>query len=251
MKILVVGATGLIGAKAVEKLRKLGHEVVPASRSSGVNAVSGEGLSRAMQGVEVVLDVANSPSFEESAVMEFFEKSTRNMLAAESTHGVKHHVALSVVGTERLQDSAYFRAKQVQEKLIRSGTTPFTIVQATQFFEFLEGIAQSGTVGQFVHLPLAYMQPIAADDVADEMVAACVSAPLNATIEIGGPERVRMSEMIERFLKSRNDGRQVVAEEKALYFGAKLNDLTLLPGVAGKLSATSFDKWAQNRNENN
>jgi uncharacterized protein YbjT (DUF2867 family) len=241
MKIVVIGATGLIGAKTAERLRKKGHEVVPASRSSGVNTLTGEGLTAAMQGAEAVVDVSNSPSWEE--VMEFFETSTRNMLAAEAATGVKHHIALSVVGTSRLQDSGYFRAKMVQEKLIQSGKTPYTIVQATQFFEFLGGIAQDGTVGQAVHLSTAYMQPIAANDVADEMAAVCLNAPINGTIEIAGPERVRLSEMVKRYLKSTNDERHVVAAEETLYFGIKLNDQSLVPGPNGRLSPTSFDEW--------
>jgi len=243
MKIVVVGATGLIGAKLVERLRKKGHEVVPASRSSGVNAITGEGLAGAMQGADVVVDVSNSPSFEEKAAMEFFETSTRNMLATEAAAGVKHHIALSVVGTERLQDCGYFRAKSAQERLIQSGKTPYTIVRATQFFEFLGGIAEAGTVGQSVHLSPAYMQPIAANDVADEMAAVCLNAPINGTVEIAGPERVRLSEMVERYLKSTNDERHVVAEEDALYFGVKLNDQSLVPGANGRLSPTSFDEW--------
>ncbi len=189
MKIVVVGAAGLIGTKTVEKLRAKGHDVVPASRSSGVNTVTGEGLAGAMQGADVVVDVSNSPNWEDKAVMEFFETSTRNMLAAEADAGVKHHVALSVVGTEGLQDSGYFRAKMAQENLIKSGKIPYTIVQATQFMEFLGGIAQFGTVGDEVHLSSMNLQPIAADDVAEEMTAACLNSPVNGTVEIGGPEK--------------------------------------------------------------
>lgn len=247
MKIVVVGATGLIGSKTVERLQKKGHEVVPASRRSGVNTVTGEGLDKAMKGVDVVLDVSNSPSFEEHAVMEFFEKTSRNLLAAEAKAGVKHHIVLSVVGTELLNDSAYFRAKLVQEKLIKSGKIPYTIVQATQFFEFLGGIAQAGTVEKTVNLPSAFMQPVSADDVADEMVAACLNAPINATIKIAGPECVRMNEMIERYLRSTNDLRQVVSEDSALYFGAKLNERTLVPGSEGKICATSFEEWLKRK----
>ena len=243
MKILVVGASGLIGTKTVERLRKKGHEVIPASRSSGVNTITGEGLLAAMQGAEVVVDVSNSPSWEDKEVMEFFETSTRNMLGAEAATGVKHHVALSVVGTQRLLDSGYFRAKMAQEQLIQTGKTPYTIVRATQFFEFLGAIAQFGTVGEAVHLPPAYMQPIAADDVADEMVSAAINPPVNGTVEIAGPERVRMSEMIERYLKATNDERHVVTEEDALYYGIKVNDESLVPGAGGHLSPTSFDEW--------
>jgi uncharacterized protein YbjT (DUF2867 family) len=243
MKIVVVGASGLIGTKTVERLRKKGHEVVPASRRSGVDVITGEGLSAAMQGADVVVDVSNSPSWEDAAVMDFFEKSTRNMLAAEATAGIKHHVALSIVGTERLQDSGYFRAKLAQEKLIKAGKTPYTIVQATQFFEFLEGIAQFSTVGQTVILPSASFQPIAADDVADEMVTACLSDPINGTIEIAGPERGRMNEIIERYLKAAKDPRQVVPKQDALYYGAQLNDQSLVPGTNGKLTPTTFEQW--------
>lgn len=243
MKIVVIGASGLIGAKTVDRLRKKGHDVVPASRSSGVNTITGEGLKEAMQGADVVLDVSNSPSWEEKAVMEFFEKSTRNLLAAEAGAGVKHHIALGVVGTERLQDSGYFRAKLVQEKLIKSGKTPYTIVQATQFFEFIGGIADAATVGNSARLSTAYMQPIAADDVAEVMAATCSEAAINGTIEIAGPERVRQSEIVERYLKATNDQRQVVASEDALYYGMKLNDQSLVPGASGKLTPTSFEKW--------
>lgn len=243
MKIVVIGASGLIGAKTVDRLRKKGHDVVPASRSSGVNTITGEGLKEAMQGADVVVDVSNSPSWEDKAVMEFFEKSTRNMLAAEADGGVKHHIALGVVGTERLQDSGYFRAKLVQEKLIKSGKTPYTIVQATQFFEFIGAIADAGTVGNSARVSTGYMQPIAADDVADFIAATCSEAPINGTIEIAGPERVRQSEIVEKYLKATNDGRQVVASDDALYYGLKLNDQSLVPGASGKLTPTSFDKW--------
>ena len=247
MKIVVIGGTGLIGSKTVAILRQGGHEVVAASPNSGVNTITGKGVKEAVASAQVVIDVANSPSFEDKAVMEFFEKSTRNMLAAESSAGIKHHVALSVVGTDRLLDSGYFRAKMAQEKLIQSGKTPFTIVRATQFFEFLEGIAQAGTVGQVVHVSPAYMQPIAADDVADEMVVACLKAPINGMVEIAGPERVRLSDMVERYLKSTNDERRVVAEEDALYFGVKLNDQSLVPGTSGRLTPTSFEQWFKQR----
>src|SRR5438105_11422469 len=174
MKIVVIGGTGLIGSKVVEKLKQKGHEVIAAAPNTGVNTITGEGLADALAGAQVVVDVANSPSFEDQAAMDFFQTAGKNLTAAEEAAGIKHHVALSVVGTERLQDSGYFRAKLVQEKLIKSGEVPYTIVQATQFFEFLGAIAQSGTVGQIIHLPPAYMQPIAAEDVAEEMVAACL-----------------------------------------------------------------------------
>jgi uncharacterized protein YbjT (DUF2867 family) len=243
MKIVVVGATGLIGAKTVDRLRKKGHEVVPASRRSGVNVITGEGLKGAMQNADVVLDVSNSPSFEDKAVMDFFETSTGNLLAAEAAAGIKHHISLGVVGTERLQDSGYFRAKLVQEKLIKFGSTPYTIVHATQFFEFLGAIAEAATVGNAAHLSTAYMQPIAADDVADLMAATCSAAPINGIIEIAGPERVRQNDIVERYLKATNDRRQIVASEDALYYGLKLNDQSLVPGASGKQGPTSLDQW--------
>jgi uncharacterized protein YbjT (DUF2867 family) len=243
MKIVVVGAAGLIGSKTVERLHKKGHSVVPASRSSGVNTVTGEGLAAALKGADVVLDVSNSPSFEDKAAMEFFEKSTRNLLGAEADAGIKHHISLGVVGTEDLQDSGYFRAKLVQEKLIKSGKTPYTIVHATQFFEFIGGIAQAGTVGETVRLSTAYMQPIAADDVADVMAATCLDAPINGTVEIAGPERLRQTEIVEKYLRATGDGRPVEGSKDALYFGVKLNEQSLVPGPRGKISPTTFDQW--------
>jgi len=243
MKIVVVGAAGLIGTKAVERLRKKGHIVVPASRSSGVNTVTGEGLAAALKGAEVVLDVSNSPSFEDEAVMEFFKASTRNLLEAEATAGVKHHISLGVVGTADLQDSGYFRAKLVQENLIKSGKTPYTIVRATQFFEFIGGIAQAGAVGDTVHLSTAYMQPIAADDVADVVAATCLEAPINGIVEIAGPERIRQNEIVEKYLRASGDARPVEGSKDALYFGVRLNDQSLLPGPGGKISPTSFGEW--------
>jgi uncharacterized protein YbjT (DUF2867 family) len=245
MKIVVIGASGLIGTRTVERLRKKGHEVVPASRSSGVDVLTGEGLAVALHGSDVVVDVSNSPSFEDNAVMAFFDTSTRNILAAAKAAGVRHYVALSVVGTDRLQDSGYFRAKMAQERLIASGEIPYTIVRATQFFEFLGGIAQAGTVGQTVHLSTAYMQPIAADDVADEMVNASLASPVNGIVEIAGPERVRLSEMVERYLKYTNDERPIVAKEDTPYFGMKLNDQSLVPGPNGRLTPTNFEAWVR------
>lgn len=243
MKIVVIGASGLIGAKSVERLRKMGHDIVPASRSSGVNTVTGEGLAGALAGADIVLDVSNSPSFEDKAVMEFFETSTRNLLDSEKAAGVKHHICLSVVGTADLQDSGYFRAKLVQENLIKSGKTPYTIVQATQFFEFVGGIAQAGTIGDTVQISTAFMQPIAADDVADVMASTCLDAPTNGTVEIGGPQRIRQSEIVEKYLRANGDSRPVVGAEDALYFGMKLNENSLVPGPHAKLSPTNFDEW--------
>ena len=243
MKIVVIGGSGLIGSKTVERLRKKGHEVVAASPNSGVNTITGEGLADALAGAQVVVDLANSPSFEDKAVLEFFETSGRNLLAAEAAAGVGHHVALSVVGTERLQGSGYFRGKMAQENLIKGARIPYTIVHSTQFFEFMGAIAQSGTVEQTVHLSPAYMQPIASDDVADAMADIALAAPVNGTIEIAGPERVRLSELVGRFLKATKDPRKVVADTHALYFGVELNDQSLVPGDNPRIGATRFDDW--------
>jgi uncharacterized protein YbjT (DUF2867 family) len=243
MKIIVVGAMGLIGAKAVEILCKNGHEVIAASRRTGVNTVTGEGLKAALQGADVVLDVSNGPSWEDKAVMEFFETSTKNILAAEAESGVKHHVALGVVGTDRLQDSGYFRAKLVQEKLIKASRTPYTIVHATQFFEFVGGIADNATVGTKIHLSTAMMQPIAAADVSAAVAATCSEAPANGTVEIAGPEKLRQNDLVEKYLKATNDKREIVAAPDALYFGLKLNDQSLVPTTKAKLGPTTFDQW--------
>jgi uncharacterized protein YbjT (DUF2867 family) len=243
MKIVVIGGSGLIGSKTVERLRKKGHEVVAASPKSGVNTITGEGLADVLAGAQVVLDLANSPSFEDKAVLEFFETSGRNLLAAEAAAGVGHHVALSVVGTDRLPGSGYFRGKMAQEKLIKGGGIPYTIVRSTQFFEFMGAIAQSGTVNQTIHLPPAYMQPIAADDVADAMTDVALAAPVNGTIEIAGPERVRLSELVGRFLSATKDPREVVADTRARYFGVEVNDQSLTPGDNPRIGVTRFDDW--------
>jgi uncharacterized protein YbjT (DUF2867 family) len=243
MKIVVIGGSGLIGSKTVERLRKKGHEVVAASPNSGVNTITGEGLADALAGAQVVVDLANSPSFEDKAVLEFFETSGRNLLAAEAAAGVGHHLALSVVGTERLQGSGYFRGKMAQENLIKGARIPYTIVHSTQFFEFMGAIAQSGTVKQTVHVSPAYLQPIASDDVADAMADIALDAPVNGTIEIAGPERVRLSELVGRFLKATKDPRKVVADTHALYFGVELNDQSLVPGDNPRIGATRFDDW--------
>jgi uncharacterized protein YbjT (DUF2867 family) len=243
MKIVVIGGTGLIGSKTVERLRKKGHEVVAASPNSGVNTLTGEGLADALAGAQVVIDLANSPAFDEKSAIEFFEKSGRNLLAAEKAAGVEHHVALSVVGTERLQGSGYFRGKMAQERLIKASGIPYTIVHSTQFFEFMGAIAQSGTVGQVANLSPAYVQPIGADDVADVMADVALSAPMNDTVEIAGPERVRLSELVGRFLKATKDPRKVVADTHALYFGIELDDRSLVPGDNPRIGATHFDDW--------
>src|SRR6476660_8009351 len=212
MKIVVIGGSGLIGKKVVTNLRQHGHEVVAASPSSGVNAVTGEGLAQALAGAQVVVDVANAPSWEDDAVLAFFETSGRNLLAAEAAAGVGHHVALSVVGTDRLLASGYFRAKMAQEKLIKAAGVPYTIVRATQFFEFVGGIAQSATDGQTVRLPPAMMQPILSDDVAAGVAEVALAAPLNDTIDLAGPDRIRMDELIRQFLSANHDTRQVVTD---------------------------------------
>jgi uncharacterized protein YbjT (DUF2867 family) len=243
MKIVVIGGTGLIGSKTVKILRDAGHEVVPASPGTGVNTITGEGLAEALIGTRVVLDLANSPSFEDKAVLEFFETSGRNLLAAEAAAGVAHHVALSVVGTERLQESGYFRGKLVQEKLIKASGIPYTIVHSTQFFEFLSGIAKSGVEGDIVRLSPAYVQPIASDDVATVMADVALAKPANGTIEIAGPERVRLSELVARYLKATNDPRKVESDAEARYFGAKLDDRSLVPGADPRLGAIGFEEW--------
>jgi uncharacterized protein YbjT (DUF2867 family) len=243
MKIVVIGGSGLIGTKLVSRLRAKKHEVVSASPSSGVNAMTGEGLAQALADAEVVVDVANSPSFEDKAVLAFFQTSGRNLIAAERAAGVRHHVALSVVGTERLLDSGYFRGKMAQEELIRAAGIPYTIVQATQFFEFMGGIAQSGADGQTVRLSSALMQPIAADDVADAMADAALAAPVNGTIEIAGPDKAPLHEFVGRFLNAKKDPRKVVADANALYFGVTLNDQSLTPGANPHLGRTHYADW--------
>lgn len=247
MKIVVIGGTGLIGTKLVARLRERGHEAIAASPGTGVNTMTGEGLDTALAGAQVVVDVANSPSFEDQAVLDFFQVSGRNLLAAEQKAGVRHHVALSVVGTERLQQSGYFRGKLAQEQLIKASSIPYTIVHATQFFEFLGGIAQSGGQGRGVRLSSAYIQPIASDDVAEAMADAALSEPVNGTVEIAGPERVRMADLVARYLKATGDDRAVQADPGALYFGALLNDHSLLPGENVRLGAIGFEEWFARR----
>ncbi|RYX81828.1 SDR family oxidoreductase [bacterium] len=243
LKIVVIGGTGLIGSKLVGKLRQLGHEVVAASPRMGINAVTGEGLAEALVGSHTVVDVSNSPSFEDKAVLDFFETSTRNLVAAEAEAGVKHHIALSIVGTQRLSDSGYFRAKQVQEALIKASPIPYTIVQATQFFEFLAGIAYISTVGDTVHLSPALVQPIAADDVAATLLDVTLASPINGTIEIAGPEAVPLNEIVAQFLTSQGDTRQIVTDPKALYSGAELDDKSLTPDEGARLGTITFDEW--------
>jgi uncharacterized protein YbjT (DUF2867 family) len=243
MKIVVIGGSGLIGTKLVNKLRALGHEVVAASPTSGVNTITGEGLAEALAGAQVVVDVANSPSFEDKAVLAFFETSGRNLLAAEAAAGVRHHVALSVVGTDRLLQSGYFRAKMAQEDLIKASKVPYTILRSTQFFDFMGGIAQSATDGQTVRLSPALMQPVVSDDVAAALADVTLGAPVNGTIELAGPEQFRLDELVRRFLSANQDARQVIPDVHARYFGAELNDQSLIPGDNPRIAPTRFEDW--------
>ena len=243
MKIVVIGGSGLIGKKTVNDLRQHGHEVVAASPSSGVNALTGEGLAKAFAGAAVVVDVSNSPSFADAAVLEFFETSTRNLLAANREAGVGHHVALSVVGADRLSDSGYMRAKVAQEGLIAASKVPYTIVRATQFFEFVGGIAQSATEGNTVRLPPALMQPILSDDVASALAEIAVGEPLNGTVELAGPEPIRQDELVRQFLIANRDAREVITDIHARYFGTELNDQSLTPGANPRLGPTRFADW--------
>lgn len=244
MKIVVIGGSGLIGKKLVSKLREHGHEAVAASRSSGVDAVTGEGLAEVLVGTQVVVDVTSSPSFEDAAVLEFFEKSSRNLLAAEADAGVAHHVVVSIVGVDRIPDSGYMRAKVAQEKLIQSAAITYTIVRATQFFEFIGTIiAQFPTDGQTVHLPPAFIQPILSDDVADALVDITLGAPVNGIIDLAGPDRFRFDEIIRQFLSATQDTRQVVVDNHARYFGAALNDRSLVPEGNSRIGSTRFEDW--------
>lgn len=246
MKIVVIGGTGLIGTKLVNKLRQLDHWVVAASPSSGVNTLTGEGLAEALKSAHVVVDVANSPSFEDKAVMEFFEKSGHNLLSAEAAAGVGHHVALSVVGTDRLLAGGYFRAKMVQENLIKASKIPYTILRSTQFFEFVSSITESATDGQIVRLSPALIQPISSDEVAAALADIAVGKPLNGTIEIGGPERVSLDELVRRFLLATNDPREVVTDVHALYAGVELDDKSLIPSDHPRIAEIRFEDWLNN-----
>jgi len=243
MKIIVIGGSGLIGSKLVNILRQRGHEVVAASPASGVNTITGEGLAEVLAGAQVVVDVANSPSFEDRAVLEFFVTSGRNLLAAEAVAGVGHHVALSVVGADRLPDSGYLRAKVAQENLIKASKIPYTIVRSTQFFDFAGGIAQSATEGQTVRLPPALMQPIVSDDVAAALADLTVGEPRNGIIELAGPESIRMDDLVRRFLSAKHDARSVIPDAHARYFGAELNDQSLTPGANPRIGPTRFEDW--------
>ncbi|NPU67044.1 SDR family oxidoreductase [Bradyrhizobium sp. 83012] len=243
MKIVVIGGTGLIGSKLVAQLAAQGHDAVPASPKSGVNSVTGEGLGAALDGADVVVDVSNAPDWSPAAVLDFFERSSRNLVAAGKAAGIKHHVALSIVGTDRMADLAYFHAKVAQEQVIKTSGLPYTIVRATQFFEFVRSIADAGAVDGKVVVPAALFQPIAADDVAAALADVAVRAPLNATIDIAGPDKQPFASFVSRRLRAAGDGREVVADPKAGYFGAVIDDQSLTPLGQARLGAIDFDSW--------
>jgi uncharacterized protein YbjT (DUF2867 family) len=245
MKIVVIGGTGLIGSKLVTKLGEHGHEAVAASPNTGVNTLTGDGLAEALEGASVVVDVSNAPAWEDAAVMDFFRTATGNLLAACAAAGVGHHVALSVVGTERLTESGYFRAKLVEEQLIEDSGMPYSIVRATQFFEFMPRVADEATEGSVVRLPPAPIQPMAADDVASAVGRVSVGAPVNGMVEVAGPEEFRLDELIRGMLAKRNDPRTVVADPKAFYFGINPRGRMLLPGPGARLVETRFENWLQ------
>ncbi|WP_333862707.1 SDR family oxidoreductase [Sphingobacterium sp.] len=243
MKILVIGGTGLIGTKTVNKLRALGHEVIAASPNTGINTITGEGLAEAVTGSEVVIDLANSPSFADKDVMEFFKTSGKNLLAAEINAGVKHHIALSVVGTSRLQESGYFRAKQVQEDLIIKSGIPYTIIHSTQFLEFLGGIVASAQDGDVINLSTAKIQPIAAEDVSSFVAEFALAKPVNGIIEIGGPEQFELAGLVKEYLAKTDNPKEVVGSKDALYFGAPLQESTLIPEQKAQLGKITFEDW--------
>ena len=243
MKIVVIGGTGLVGSKVVSNLSRKGHEVIAAAPNTGVNTITGEGLTEALAGAEIVIDVANSPSFADEAVLNFFQTAGRNLAAAEKVAGVRHHIALSVVGTDRLPESGYLRAKLAQEELIKASGIPFTIIRSTQFFEFLGGIAQSATDGQSVRLSPAHLQPVASDDVAALVTKVATMAPANGVIELAGPERIGLDDLVRRYLAAKHDTREVVTDIHARYFGTELNDKSLTPGDSPHIGPTSFETW--------
>jgi len=243
MKIVVIGGTGLIGSKTVPILRQSGHEVVPASPNTGVNTITGEGLKEAMAGTQVVIDLANSPSFEDKAVLEFFQTAGRNLLGAEAGAGVRHHVALSIVGTDRTPDNGYFRAKVAQEKLIEASGIPYTVIRSTQFMEFLGGIAASGAEGSVVRISPGLFQPIAADDVAAIVADVALGAPRRGIIEIAGPERAPFSDIVARYLKATGDPRTVVSDPEARYFGGRVEERSLVPLGEARLGRIGLDEW--------
>jgi uncharacterized protein YbjT (DUF2867 family) len=243
MKIVVIGGTGLIGTKLASKLRQNGHEVIQAAPSTGVNTITGEGLDRVLSAAEVVVDVANSPSFEDRAALQFFETSSHNLLAAEATAKVRHHVALSVVGTDRLPECGYFRAKLVQENLIRASKIPYTILRAAQFFEFVGGIVDSSSDGQIVRLSPALFQPVASDDVAAALADVTLDAPVNGIVELAGPEKFSLDEFARKYLLATQDPRRVAADIHARYFGTELDDQSLTPGKNPRLGSLRFENW--------
>ena len=243
MKIVVIGGTGLIGSKVVLNLRKKGHEVLAASPDTGINTITGEGLAEAVAGAQVVVDLANAPDFSDGPVMAFFTTSGRNLMAAEKAAGVQHHVALSVVGSDRLPDSGYLRAKVVQEELIKASGIPYTIIRSTQFFEFLGGIAQSAADGGTIRLSPAHLQPVASDDVAALVTNVATMAPANGVIELAGPDRIGLDDLVRRYLAAKHDSRKVVTDVHARYFGTELNDKSLTPGDNPHIGSTSFEKW--------
>jgi uncharacterized protein YbjT (DUF2867 family) len=243
MKIVVIGGTGLVGSKVVSNLRQKGHEVIAAAPNTGVNTITGEGLTEALAGAQIVIDVANSPSFADEAVLNFFKTAGHNLAAAERIAGVRHHIALSVVGTDRLPESGYLRAKFAQEELIRASGIPYTIIRSTQFFEFLGGIAQSATDDQSVRLSPAHLQPIASDDVAALVTKVATMAPANGVIELAGPERIGLDDLVRRYLAAKHDTREVVTDIHARYFGTELNDKSLTPGDNPHIGPTSFETW--------
>jgi uncharacterized protein YbjT (DUF2867 family) len=243
MKIVVIGGTGLIGSKLVKQLGERGHTAIAASPSSGVNSITGEGLANALKGASAVVDVTNSPSWEDAAVLQFFETSTRNLLAAAAAAGVSQHVALSVVGTDRMLESGFFRAKLAQETLIRASSVPYTIVRATQFFEFVMKIADFATEGKQVRLPSVLIQPMAADDVASALVRIATASPVNRTVEIGGPEKFRLDELARRALAAFHDSREVIADPHAPYYGIPVSERTLIPDDGARLGEKRFDDW--------
>jgi uncharacterized protein YbjT (DUF2867 family) len=243
MKIVVIGGTGRIGSKVLKHLREHGHGAIPASPKTGVNTVTGEGLAEVLKGASVVVDVSDSPAWEDAAVLKFFQTSTHNLLTYEAAAGVGHHVALSVVGTDRLSESGYFRGKIAQEKLIKESSIPYSIVRATQFFEFLKGLADWSMVNGKVHLPPVLFQSMAADDVASGVARVAVGPPVNGILEIGGPEQFRLDELVRRLLASLKDPRNVLADPNARYSGAKIGEKTLIPGNNAQLGKTSFETW--------
>jgi uncharacterized protein YbjT (DUF2867 family) len=243
MKLVIIGGSGLIGSKLVTKLRERGHDAVAASPNTGVNTLTGEGLAEVLQGASVVVDVSNSPSFEDAAVMEFFTTSTRNLLKHSAAAGIRHYVALSVVGTEKILDSPYLRAKNAQETLIKSSGIPYSIIHATQFFEFVKRIADEATVGMTVRLPAVLIQPMAADDVAKAVGRVAVGAPVNGTVEVAGPQQFRFDELIRQGLGAGKDPREVVVDPHARYFGAELGERSLIPAGHAQLGEMSFQQW--------